>query len=770
MSLYKFPKASPAALVLFIVVLLAGCSSSKFVSEDQSVLSKVRLRTDNKNFDASSYRAYVRQEANARWFNLFKVPLGLYCLSGLDSTNAFNRFFRRIGEAPVIYDSLLTSTSRDGLTGAMFNKGYLQAQTTVSVVPSGKKKVRVEYDMNPGQLYRIRTFNMQVDDPVIDSIVRHYETESYLKINMPCDASLLDKERERIVSLLHRKGYYNVLKNYISFELDSAKGPQALDLTMFVEGKTVSRNAADVYTRYHIRRVAVDVNLENEGKLPCDSLDYRGITIRYYGKRQFRPSVIYSQLKVLPGDLYNEDRIQSSYRNFSNLQALRYSVIRMEAADSGQLDCHVTLQANKVNSLSTELEGTNTSGDLGLATSLSYANRNLFRGSEVWTTKFKAAFEAITGLEGYNDQDFFEISAETRLSFPRIILPFLSDAKRRRLNGTSELSLMYDMQDRPEFHRRILTGAWSYRWLNNHNRIQQKVDVFSINYVFMPWISNTFRHDYLDNVSSKQSIVRYSYENLFIVNSAYNFVYNSAGATGNGSIFQKNAYQIKFNFESAGNLLYLIADATHAKKDNNGDYNLFNVTFAQYVKFDFDYAASFLLNSHNSFAVHGAFGLAIPYGNASIIPFEKRYFAGGPNSIRGWSVRQLGPGSYSGEDGKVDFINQTGNLKLLLSMELRSYLFWKFHGAFFIDAGNVWNTRKYPDQAEGQFRFDKFYKQIAASYGLGLRLNFDYFILRFDWGMRALDPRYKSGRNHYPLFHPKFSRDLTFHFAVGLPF
>ncbi|MDD4761008.1 MAG: BamA/TamA family outer membrane protein [Bacteroidaceae bacterium] len=756
---------------LILTTLLCGCSSEKFIPEGKQMLTSVNLCSANRDFDASSFRSYVRQESNARWFNMFKVPLALYSLSGRDGSKSLNKFFRRIGEAPVIYDSTLMKSTREGLTLAMINKGYLRAATHVELKSDSKKrKVKLKFTMDPGHLYTVHSIDFDVDEPEIEKLIHENESRSLLKINMPCDASVLDAERERIVLLLHRHGYYNVLKNFITYDVDTMKGPDRIDLLLRVQEKKMAKDTAQIYTCYRIRNVVVDVNLENENSLTCDSFDYRGIRLRYHGKRQFRPNVIYSQIKFVPGDVFNEDYVQATYRNFSNLQALRYAVIRMEPADSARLDCHVTLQANKVNGLSGELEGTNTSGDMGVAASTSFTNRNLFRGSEVWTTKLKGAFEAITGLEGYNDQNYFEISAETHLSFPRIIVPFMKEEKRRRLNGNSEISLQYNSQQRPEFHRRVLTGAWSYWWLNDFNRIQQKLDVVSVNYVFMPWISNTFRHDYLDSISNRSAIIRYSYENLFIVNSAYSFTYKSAGAMANGSIYQKNAYQIRLNVESAGNMLYLLAQATKAKRNNEGDFTLFNVAFAQYAKFDFDYARSFLINSHNSFAIHGAFGVAFPYGNASIIPFEKRYFAGGPNSVRGWSIRELGPGSYIGKDGKVDFINQTGNLKLLFSAEWRSYLFWKFNGAFFVDAGNVWNTRNYDVQPGGQFRFDKFYKQIAMSYGLGLRLNLDYFILRLDWGVKAIDPAYESGRKHYPIIHPNLSDDVTFHFAVGLPF
>ena len=179
---------------------------------------------------------------------------------------------------------------------------------------------------------------------------------------------------------------------------------------------------------------------------------------------------------------------------------------------------------------------------------------------------------------------------------------------------------------------------------------------------------------------------------------------------------------------------------------------------------------SLRIDSRNTFAFHAAFGLAIPYGNSAVIPYEKRYFAGGANSVRGWNVRSLGPGNYVEKDGKVDFINQTGNMKLDLNFEWRTALFWKFNGAFFVDAGNVWNTRRYENLSGSQFRLRSFHKQLAVAYGLGLRLNLDYFILRLDAGMKAVDPAYPSGRGHYPLIHPKFSRDFALHFAVGLPF
>ena len=208
-----------------------------------------------------------------------------------------------------------------------------------------------------------------------------------------------------------------------------------------------------------------------------------------------------------------------------------------------------------------------------------------------------------------------------------------------------------------------------------------------------------------------------------------------------------------------------------AGKNSEGQYTLFNIAFAQYVKADFDLSRSFLIDSNNQLVLHMGFGIAYPYGNSNVLPFEKRYFSGGANSVRGWSVRGLGPGKYTENDGRINFINQTGDMKLDLNAEYRTHLFWKLGGAFFIDAGNIWTLRDYKGQPGGQFRFNEFLSQLAASYGLGIRFNFDYFILRFDLGMKAVNPAYEHDTDeHYPLLHPKFSRDAAFHFAVGLPF
>ena len=330
---------------------------------------------------------------------------------------------------------------------------------------------------------------------------------------------------------------------------------------------------------------------------------------------------------------------------------------------------------------------------------------------------------------------------------------------RQSVNATSEVSLLYDMQNRPEFHRRVLSAAWRYKWNKPERHDRYQLDLLDLNYVFMPWMSSTFRKEYLENEDNINSILRYNYEDLFITKLGFGYSYSNRHIA------------LKWGVETSGNLLSLGSRLTNSSKDDEGRYRLFNIAFAQYVKGDFDLTHSLSIDQENDIVFHLGLGIAYPYGNSTMLPFEKRYFSGGANSVRGWSVRSLGPGKFKERDGRINFINQTGDLKLDLNVEYRTHLFWKLDGAAFIDAGNIWTLRDYPGQPGGQFRLNTFPQELAASYGLGFRFNFDYFVLRFDLGMKAINPAYETDDDeHYPLFYPKFSRDLAFHFAVGMPF
>ena len=722
--------------------LLGSCSVSRNLPEGTYMLDKVKVMTDGKYQDINSAQMmnYVRQKGNARWFSAIKIPLGVYAMAGKDSS-WINRTLRQMGEAPVIYDTLLARQSCEDLKLALQNKGYLDAQVEMFIKPH-HRKIDALYVLHPGQPYFINNYTTDIQDSVIARMIASRKPLLYNGLQFSTDA--LNTERTQITNYLQDQGYFRFHKEFITYRAHKDSTRHEVGLTMVLHPYRANSEAKDtLHSRYWIRNISYESGALNDSVI------------------HLRASVLKENTFLTKGQPYSSSQLQNTYNHFGRLGAVRYTNISFQpVADSTLLDTKIQIQTNKPSTISFQPEGTNTSGDLGAAVSLTYQNRNIFKGSETFTMKVRGAYEAIRGLEGYSNQDFIEYSIEGRLTFPRFIVPFLSAESRRRNTATSEVSLMYDSQDRPEFHRRVLSSGWRYLWKKQGHPDSYRFDVLDLNYVFMPWISDTFRKEYLDNPSNSNVILRYNYEDLFIMKMGFGYTYN------NGRV------ALKTNVESAGNLLGLGTAIFGGSKNVNGQYRVFDIAYAQYVKADVDFARNLLgRGSKDQLIFHVGFGVAYPYGNSKVLPFEKRYFSGGANSVRGWTVRSLGPGRYKDKDGRINFITQTGDLKLDLNLEYRTHLFWKFNGAAFLDAGNIWTLRQYDEQAGGQFSIKGLITDLAVSYGLGLRLNFDFFVLRFDLGMKAVNPAYQTeDEAHYPLIHPRFSRDFAFHFAVGMPF
>lgn len=723
-----------------IIFICTSCSTTKFVPDGKYLLTDVKIETDNKNVNTSQMEQYINQKANTKWFSLFAVPLGTYNLSGRDSTKWINRILKRLGEEPVLFDTLKAEMSRKNLGTVMQNMGYLHADVSLKTI-ANDKKIKVIYTLHTGKPYFIGNIEYDIYDNNIAQILdMKNENNRGLKKGMIFSINNLENERKRITNILSDSGYYKFNKDYIIYEADSTRTNDSIDVNLkLMKFRANSKSPEKDHNRYYINKV--------------------NFTSADGDKIKLRRSVLSDNLAIKEGAPFCEHDLQTTYNNFARLQAVKYTNIRFEELpDTSLLNCNIQLSTNKPNTISFQPEGTNTAGDLGAAASLTYENRNLFHGSEMLSIQLRAAFEAITGLEGYQAEDYEEYNIEGRLMFPRFIAPFLSENFRRNSNAHSELTVSYNLQNRPEFHRRVFTAAWKYLWNAPKQNSTYRFDLIDLNYVYMPWISEKFKEDYLDDDSNRNAILRYNYEDLFIMKMGFGMTYNNG------------VHAIKANIETSGNILSLLSGVSKFDKNSQGQYTLFNIAFAQYVKADFDYTRLFTFDWRNSLALHFGFGIAYPYGNSKILPFEKRYFSGGANSVRGWNVRELGPGKFKGTDGRIDFINQTGDMKLDFNLEYRTALFWKFNGAFFIDAGNIWTLRSYADQPGGQFKFDEFYKQIAVSYGLGIRLNLDYFILRLDMGVKAINPAYTTAKEHYPIISPNFKRDFSLHFAVGLPF
>lgn len=734
-------------LSTFLSFAISSCDGTKHLAEGESLLVSNRIVSSDKDYNVSSLYDYIVQKPNTKWFSTLKVPLGIYTLSGRDTTKTINRILQKWGEAPVCLDTTKVAASQENLRQILFNQGFLDAGVEVEQ-HARKRRVKVDYILFPKQQYVIRSVSYNIHDNRIDSLLRANNVleGGGLKAGEYFSVTGLSSERKRISTWLNNNGYRYFNKEFISYHVDSCKASHYVDVSLHIE--LFRRNNNENYTShpyYHIRNIRYTSPQEQ--------------------KLRIRPSVLNVNTVFREGELYDESKIQKTYRRFADLGIVRSTNISFVEVndsnsqdDNGLLDAVISISQHNTHNVTLQPEGTNTAGDLGAALSLTYENRNVFHGSELFSLSARGAFEAIKGLEGYANNNYEEYGIEAKLSFPEFLCPNISEDYRRRHKSTTEFLLSYNKQNRPEFDRRVFSGKWRYRWSSSTNRVGYTLDFINVDYVSMPWISDTFKRDYLDSKDNRNAILRYNYENLLIMKLGFSFNYNDG------------IHYLKVSMESAGNLLKALSKPLKFKTNDMGQYEFLKVAYAQYAKADVDYTYNYRIDERNTLALHSRIGIAMPYGNSTILPYEKRYFSGGANSVRGWSVRELGPGCYHGKDGRIDFINQTGDLRLDLNAELRSSLFWKFQGAIFIDAGNIWTVRQYADQPGGLFTLSSLYKEIAVAYGVGLRLNFDYFILRLDLGMKAISPYYTTTEEHYPISNPNFKRDYALHFAVGLPF
>lgn len=753
---------------LFISLLFTiSCKTTKFVPQDQYLLEKVKISTDHKELKPAVLQPYVKQKPNFRVLTLFPTRLNLYNYSGSDSTKKWNKFWRKVGSPPVILDDNLTERSRQDLQKAAINRGFLNATVDTSSVRA-KKKATISFKVKTEIPYRVRNYTYDIGNEQVASFVKRDSNNTLLKKGVLFDRSFLEKERQRIVTLLKQNGYYALSKEMISYVADTSLNSHEVDITLQLfqnSGRNYNESVPNEQRQYTVKNIYIlteydptSTNITSSGKI--DTSMHKGYTIVYGEKRWLRPEVLSSSTYIMPNTLYDEREIDLTYNSFSRLKAVKYVNIRFEPfgdPDSCQLSGFLMLSSSKNQAVTTELEGTNSAGDLGGAVSVSYQHRNIFHGSETFTTTVRAAYEHLSGAG--SKTNFTEYGVESTLSFPKFVFPFISYDIKRKVRAISELVGTYNIQTRPEYERVISGLTWRYRWSTTDGSHRHSLDLLDGYYVYLPWIDSEF----YQNSLQYNPLLLNSYQNHFILRTGYTYYLTNQ----NKKNINNQYYALRLNIEAAGNFLNLMSHLTNSNKVN-GTYQFLGVNYSQYLKGEIDFSRSHNIDEANVIAWHTNIGVAYPYGNSEILPFEKRFFGGGANSVRGWSVRSLGPGSYKQAGTVADFVNHSGDIKLDLSVELRSKLFWLLESALFIDAGNIWTIRNYDIQPGGLFKLNSFYKEIALAYGLGLRLNFSFLVLRFDAGFKAYDPE-KDGSEKWR-FSNFGSNDFALHLAVGYPF
>lgn len=748
-------------MLLLVCVAAVGCRVTKHIPVDSSVVSRAEIRIDGKTTDQSQLRMAMAQRPYHRTFGF--LPIGSWIWHN-DTTTMWHRLRNRMGTAPVLYDQAKTRRSEEAMRRVMQQQGYLDAKVTHRTSVEGGK-VHVTYDIRSGMARKLQRVTYDTQDSLLGMLLDSTLQQSALQPGALLDHGRLEQERQRITTLFRDNGYWDFDKENVSYVADTLKGKPEVDLTVRITGR---------HQPWHFRQVHFVTNYNILSQSGQDSLmhhfrpmEQSGYDLTYSGEKCYlRDKVLIRNCFVLPGDHYTERAVRDTYASLSRLHVLKYINIRVEpVGEERKLDVFVYLTPQSTHNLQFELDGTNTAGDLGFAVALTYQQRNAFRGSETFTSRLKGSYEALSGnVDKLVNNHYSEYAAEMSLEFPQFLVPFLSDGIRRKSRATSLVNASFSRQSRPEYSRVVTQGGFGYKWNSPDGKSRHVWDVANLSYVYLPEQSETFKQ----LIANLGPISYSSYSSHFILGMDYTvYMGNNTLTTGRQQQSSRDLWSLRINPEIAGNVLSAVSHLGDVRQEE-GRYQVLSLPFEQYARFDVDWSYCHFLSDRSRLALHAAGGVAVPYGNSSVMPFEKRYYSGGANSVRGWSVRELGPGRYAGSSAAFNYFNQCGDVRLDASVELRSRLFWKLESALFVDAGNVWTIKEYESQAGGEFT-EGFVKEIASSWGLGLRMVTDFVVLRLDWGFKAYDPS-SNADEAWSLPHPFRSNHNTLHFAVGYPF
>ncbi len=768
--------AKTASLVF--MVLLFSCSPVKYIPRDSYLLNKVELEVDNPDISKEEAKSHIRQKENYKILGFAKFHLWLYNLS---SKKRDDSWFKRIGEPPEVYNQALVDASKDRLEQYLDNKGYFRGSVSSEVNFKEKsRKANIKYIIQTGEQYKIRKVNYHIGDSALRALLLKDTANLYLSPETPFDFTLLEKQRNDIVELYKNNGYFYFSKDDVSYLADSTKFEKSIFLDIFIgetaESDTTTNNK---FIPFYLNHFYLSV-LPTTGSFTTnrefantfsDTVLWKDITLFSNSEVKFRPNLFEELIQMQSGSLYRLEDARNTFNAFNRLRQFRFIDIQFRDSqtvrDTQLLDCYIRFAPLNKQFISFDIEGTNTSGNFGVAGNINYKHRNLFRGAELLQLNFKGAMERQQRVvedkpEYFNTREF---GVESNMTVPKLLGPGRVLNVFRDYLPKTIFTLGYNFQRRPEYTRTIANLKIGYNWMTSENLTHtwNLIDFNMVNlYKFDPQFIN-----YIKDLYIKSSFTDHL---IFAMN--YSFVHNTQKLN-----IKKNYLYLRFNMEPAGNLLGYLSSVTGRTKVYVTDtissratsyYKIFNTRFAQYLKSDMEFRYGYVIDKYNSLVGRAFIGIGFPYGNFDVLPFEKKYFTGGANGIRAWQVRSLGPGTYSAPPDA--YPNQSSDIKLEANLEYRFNLISFMEGAFFLDAGNIWAINHKDNRPGAQFKFNKFYKQLAFGTGTGFRFDFNYFIFRLDIGMKLRDPSQELGNGWIIGNRSLKSDDFNLSFAIGYPF
>ncbi|MDO7171941.1 BamA/TamA family outer membrane protein [Mariniflexile sp. AS56] len=728
-----------------------------------------------------------------------------------ESSIGFNNWLRKTGEAPVIVseDKAIKSVKR--LKAFYINNGWFDVDANYNINKNENKRADVEYQIETGNAFILDTISAKIKPTVVDSLYQKIKKNSVLKQYDQYRSSNFAQERERISSELRNSGVYHFNQDYVTFETDTIGTNKKVNVEIQIQNRairtqdSVSRVPFKIYKIKDVN-IITDYSFEDKDKPFQDSITYKGYKIFSYNKIKYRPKALTDAIFIAPNTIFRDRDRTLTYRHLNELRTFKYpNIDYTENADNTLTDTIRLTPLKKFSlSFSADVSQSNIQ-TVGFSLNPSLMIRNVFRGAETLELSAIGAIGASKDKNNIDDPffDINEIGADLKLTIPRFFFPFNTEKIiPKYMSPSTRISLATTSQTNIGLDKQTFTGIFNYNWQPS-TKVTNRLDVFNIQYVRNLNIENYFRVyensfnslndiaydlDYTEidlaiptdtdafiayvldtptptEVSSTQLSTVNSInerknrltENNLIISTSFSLTNDERT-----NLFDEDFSIFRFKLELAGNLLSSISDLVGQKKNSDNRYELFNVAYSQFVKTELDYVKHWSLGKKNVLATRSYFGFAIPYGNSSNIPFSKSFFAGGANDNRAWTAYRLGPGS----SASTNEFNEA-NLKLAFSVEQRFNLLGSLNGAFFVDAGNIWNALDDVTDENSTFTSLSSLKDIAVGSGFGLRYDFSFFIFRFDVGFKTYDPSYQDQNRWFNDYN--FS-NAVYNIGINYPF
>lgn len=766
-------------LALTVLLFLSSCKITQELNKDELLVNKVEIKGIEDKKLSEGAKQFVKQKPNKRLFGFWRFYLRAYNFGMRgDTSKKFRRYIREnIGEPPAILDTAKIEESAKQIEAYLFNHGYFNRQVTYTVIPKKNKsqKATVQYIVQTNAQYVIKAITYGIDDKRLYFKVFDDAKNSKLKEGGFFSAEIIAEERERITKMLREDGYYFFNKEYIVFSIDSAFSGNFINIDLQI------RNP-DLFTphqRYSINNVYVNVVNPDEVDNPDLRINWHkkdSIWVNLNGYR-LNEEILLRRILINPGATFNQENVDHTYNSLNDVQLFRQTSISFEKDTVGaRLNCYINLYPDKrheyvfepqlITSDQNNAVEQNNLRNYGLANTISYRNRNLFGSAETFELRYRISLE---GQVRNNDSLQFLSNIEHNitgtLGLPRIALlkPFQQRWELR--NTRSALVGNFIYESNIDFSRRVLSLGYN-ELFSTHNLLHN----FNVSLFEVSFNKTNAKRDFLSLVNPADSIF---IANLFttnlITNTRITWVYNDKILSRTGSHFFSRVM-----LESAGWGLTRFMKGTNQPLPADGIYKIDNVNFEQFVKLDLDIRYTQVLNEYNTLAYRIHTGVGRAYGNSTVMPFVRRYFIGGANSLRGWRPRTLGPGSYVNNDPGVR-ADRSGELILEAQAEYRfSIIHNLLEGALFTDAGNIWYTSPIAGRQSVEFSPQTFINQVAVSSGIGFRFDFSFFVLRFDFGVPLRNPELPNKErwllDDYSNGSRKFFPSLILNLGLGYPF